>query len=288
LRDDARFCGVCGADANAMAPVEGAQEPAAAVPRRSLVRWVLPLLLLLAVAGQVEFFFERSARERGTRSVQHQLASAGNEISSLAAQNATLARRVGSLGSSVQAAKAGVAPLAQRILKSVFTVRVSGGLGTGWAAWTEGGDTYVITANHVVADDVAAGIKTVRLRQKSNSWTATIDKTDSTNDLAVVVVHGLIAPALWQHPKLGVSPVVGDQLLLIGSPYGLEGTVTTGVVSRVSYDAIQTDAAANPGNSGGPAVDRQGQVVGVLLSGGGENLNFAVPIQRACVTIRSC
>ncbi len=103
-----------------------------------------------------------------------------------------------------------------------------------------------------------------------------------------MIVHALIAPPLWQQPQLSVSPVVGDQLLLLGSPYGLEGTVTTGVVSRVSYDAIQTDAAANPGNSGGPAVDRQGQVVGVLVSGGGENLNFAVPIQRACVTIRNC
>jgi S1-C subfamily serine protease len=55
-----------------------------------------------------------------------------------------------------------------------------------------------------------------------------------------------------------------------------------------SYDAIQTDAAANPGNSGGPAIDRQGNVVGVLLAGGGQNLNFAIPIQRACVTIRTC
>jgi serine protease Do len=236
----------------------------------------------------VEFFFERSARESGTQDLRHRLASEANEVSSLAAQNATLAKRVGSLGTSVQASKAGIAPLAGRLLKSVFTVEVSGGLGTAWAAWTEGGDTYFITANHVVADDVAAGIKTVKLRQKSNSWTATIGRTDPTNDLAVVVVHGLIASALWQQPQLGVSPVVGDQLLLVGSPYGLEGTVTTGVVSRVTYDAIQTDAAANPGNSGGPAVDRQGHVVGVLLSGGAENLNFAVPIQRACVTIRSC
>jgi len=240
------------------------------------------------LVGQAEFFLERSDRESGAGDLRHRLASATDEISSLAAQNATLARRVGSLGSSVQASKAGIAPLAKRLLKSVFTVQVSGGLGTGWAAWTEGGNTYFITANHVVADDVAAGIKTVKLLQKSGSWAATIGKTDPTNDLAVIVVHGLIAPALWQQPRLGVSPVVGDQLLLVGSPYGLEGTVTTGVVSRVSYDAIQTDAAANPGNSGGPAVDRQGQVVGVLLSGGGENLNFAVPIQRACVTIRSC
>jgi S1-C subfamily serine protease len=51
---------------------------------------------------------------------------------------------------------------------------------------------------------------------------------------------------------------------------------------------IQTDAAANPGNSGGPAVDAKGHVVGVLVAGGGENINFAVPILRACVRLRSC
>ena len=101
-------------------------------------------------------------------------------------------------------------------------------------------------------------------------------------------VTGDIAPPLWQKPNNGLSPLPGDTLLLVGSPYGLEGTVTTGIVSRVTYDAIQTDAAANPGNSGGPAVDAEGHVVGVLLSGGAENLNFTAPIQRACVTIRKC
>lgn len=288
LRDDARFCGSCGTDTTA-----AAQQPAASTrehgARRPRPVWVaLALLLLLAVAGQGEFFLERSSQQSATRDLRQQLTSAQHEIGSLSAQNGTLARRVGELGSSVQASKAGFAPLAKRLLKSVFTVQVSDGLGTGWAAWTTGGDTYVITANHVVADDVAAGIKTVMLKQNGKTWTATIGSTDPTNDLAVVIVHGRIAPPLWQQPQLGVSPVVGDQLLLLGSPYGLEGTVTTGVVSRVAYDAIQTDAAANPGNSGGPAIDRQGQVVGVLLSGGGENLNFAVPIQRACVTLRSC
>ena len=64
--------------------------------------------------------------------------------------------------------------------------------------------------------------------------------------------------------------------------------MTTGVGSRVTKKLIQTDAAANPGNSGGPAIDKQGHVVGVLVSGGGENLNFAVPIVRACIKLRSC
>jgi serine protease Do len=231
---------------------------------------------------------ERSSRQIAVRHIERRVTSAEQDINSLSAQNATLAQRISQLGSSVQASKAGLAPLAHRVLQSVFTIQVSDGLGTAWSAWTAGGDTYLITANHVVADDVAAGIKTAKLEQKGNTWTAEIGRTDPTNDLAVVIVQGLIAPPLWQQPQLGVSPVVGDELILVGSPYGLQGTVTNGVVSRVTYDQIQTDAAANPGNSGGPAVDRQGQVVGVLLSGGGENLNFAVPIQRACVAIRSC
>jgi S1-C subfamily serine protease len=174
------------------------------------------------------------------------------------------------------------------VLKSVFTVETSDGLGTGWAAWTADGQTYLITANHVVADARAAGETTVEVRRKGAQWTGTIGATDSTNDLAVVKVNGLIAKPLWQTPDSTITPLPGDQLLLVGSPYGLEGTVTTGVVSRVSYDEIQTDAAANPGNSGGPGVDADGNVVGVLLAGGGENLNFLVPIQRACVAIRSC
>jgi S1-C subfamily serine protease len=60
------------------------------------------------------------------------------------------------------------------------------------------------------------------------------------------------------------------------------------VVSRVTRDAIQTDAAANPGNSGGPAIDAKGRVVGVLVGGGGENVNFAVPIGRVCAKLRDC
>jgi S1-C subfamily serine protease len=83
-------------------------------------------------------------------------------------------------------------------------------------------------------------------------------------------------------------PRAGDELLLLESLYGLYGTVTTGIVSRVTARAIQTDAAANPGNSGGPALDREGRVVGVLVAGGGVNINFAVPIRLACAKLRRC
>jgi S1-C subfamily serine protease len=173
------------------------------------------------------------------------------------------------------------------VLRSVFRVETgSGWFGTGFAAWTSGGHTYVLTANHVVAH--ASG-GTVTLDRANGSWAGDIAGTDPKNDLAVIEIEGQPAGAapLWQTPA-SAKPRPGDQLLLAGSPYGLDGTVTTGIVSRVTATVIQTDAAANPGNSGGPAVDRDGHVVGILVAGGGENLNFAVPISRACDKLRSC
>jgi S1-C subfamily serine protease len=179
----------------------------------------------------------------------------------------------------------GIAPLAARMLKSVFTVNTSDGLGAGFAGWKQDGKLYVITAAHVVS---SVG-EHVMLERNNGSWRAEVVARDRAKDLAVLRVDGnpVGASPLWQKPNAN-KPRVGDSLLLVGSPFGLGGTVTSGVVSRVRPKVIQTDAAANPGNSGGPAVDRKGRVVGVLVSGGGENINFAVPIARLCGSLRDC
>jgi S1-C subfamily serine protease len=180
---------------------------------------------------------------------------------------------------------AGQAPLAARILKSVFTVQTEDGLGAGFAGWVEDGQMYVVTAAHVVSE---VG-EQVTLERNNGSWGAGVVGMDKTHDLAVLRVsgHPVSAAPLWQKP-LRNRPRPGDELLLVGSPFGLGGTVTSGVVSAVRPKLIQTDAAANPGNSGGPAVDRDGHVVGVLVAGGGENLNFVVPIRQLCATLRDC
>lgn len=294
LNADARFCGSCGAEIEkvvrmpATAEVQPSPLPAAGRrPSRSLLvaAAAAVVLIALAVFGLAS---ERSSRQHAFRQLHAQVDHQTQQLQALQAQNATLARRVGKLQGALNKQGAGFAPLAQRILRSVYTVESGQELGTAWVAWRSGGVSYLITASHVVADALASGDRSVKLKQKGVSVAATVVKTDTTNDLALVRTTGKVGAALWQAPQLGVSPLVGDQLLLVGSPYGLEGTVTQGVVSRVTYDEIQTDAAANPGNSGGPAVDRDGQVVGVLLAGGGENLNFAAPIQRACVSLRSC
>jgi S1-C subfamily serine protease len=179
----------------------------------------------------------------------------------------------------------GIAPLAARVLKSVFTVNTSDGLGAGFAGWTQDGQLYVVTAAHVVSE---VG-EQVLLERNTGSWRAEVVARDRKKDLAVLRVDGnpVGAKPLWQAPKAN-KPRAGDELLLVGSPFGLGGTVTSGVVSRVRPKVIQTDAAANPGNSGGPAVDRKGRVVGVLVAGGGENINFAVPIARLCGSLRDC
>lgn len=294
----ARFCGACGTgvenivrmppQSQPTSPLPEAQAPPPAPARRwpPLLLAVFAGLLLAALAGSL--VREREARRSAVATLDARLAGEANAITSLRAQDTTLASRLSKLGATVSTQGAGLEALAQRVLKSVYTVGSGQEQGTAWVAWKEGGASYLITANHVVADAVATGDRSVTLQQKGVRVQGTVVSTDRTNDLALVETTRSVGPALWQTPRLGTSALVGDPLLLVGSPYGLEGTVTQGVVSRITYNEIQTDAAANPGNSGGPAVDRDGNVVGVLLEGGGENLNFAVPIQRACVSLRSC
>ena len=251
----------------------------------------VPIFAALIAAGALAFAW--NAHTHAVKAV-NDVAVAISKVSTLSAQVQAVARYNKSLALSVGAAQkklntreAGFAPLASRVLKSVFTIETDRKLGAGFAAWFSGGDTYLVTANHVIAGAGAGSAVTVM--RKGGSWSGEVVGTDERDDLAVVRVsgHPAGAQALWQRPFLPKLHA-GDQLLLIGSPYGLEGTVTTGVVSRVTGKTIQTDAAANPGNSGGPAVDKLGRVVGILVSGGGENLNFAVPIGKVCRSLRSC
>jgi S1-C subfamily serine protease len=254
------------------------------------VRFVSAIAMLVA-AGSLAFAWNAHAHAmkavNAATSAIESVSTLSDEVKAVAAHNKSLALSVGSAQKRLARRDAGLAPLASRVLQSVFTLETDRKLGAGFAAWFADGDMYVITANHVIAE--AGTGASVTVMRKGGSWSGEIVKTDRRDDLALVRVsgHPAGALALWQKPLLPVSRT-GDQLLLVGSPYGLEGTVTTGVVSRVTRDAIQTDAAANPGSSGGPAVNLAGHVVGILVSGGAQNLNFAVPIAKACGSLRRC
>jgi putative serine protease PepD len=147
----------------------------------------------------------------------------------------------------------------------------------------------IVTNQHVVA---GGGSIVVKL-WNGKSYKATLVGTDSSTDLAVVKVD---APSSVLHPvTLGNSNkvVVGDGVLAIGSPFGLQGTLTSGIVSALHRqmdspnrftinDSIQTDAPINHGNSGGPLINMLGQVIGVNTqiqsdSGGSDGVGFAIP-----------
>ncbi len=160
----------------------------------------------------------------------------------------------------------------------------------------------ILTNNHVVAAAGSGGSITVQFSDGSKA-TATILKTDPANDLAVIQAQGVsgLKPAtIGQSGSLKV----GDTVLAVGNPLGLEDSVTSGIVSALHRtitvsgdnrssetidDAIQTDAAINPGNSGGPLVNSAGQVVGITTanasvdgqSSGSIGVGFAIPIDQA-------
>ena len=163
------------------------------------------------------------------------------------------------------------------------------------SGWVYDSDGRIVTNDHVV--DGATSIK-VRFWD-GKTYSATVVGTDRSTDLAVIKVD---APSSELHPlAVGDSTElqVGDGVVAIGSPFGLEETVTSGIVSALHRaiqgqtnftinDSIQTDAAINHGNSGGPLLNTQGQVVGVNAqiksdSGGNEGVGFSIPSQHGQV-----
>jgi len=164
------------------------------------------------------------------------------------------------------------------------------GLGSG--VIIDGKEGYILTNNHVVAD---ADKLRVTLADK-RTFTAEVKGTDPNTDIAIIVLVDKDKGDKLPQARLGRSENVrvGDWVLAIGSPYGLPQTVTAGIVSakgRASVipdssmiqDFIQTDAAINRGNSGGPLVNLDGDVVGINTaifssSGGYDGIGFAIPI----------
>jgi S1-C subfamily serine protease len=264
--------------------------------RRGFLSLAVGALVVVCLAGvglsAFTLVHQRGALGRERAAWQSEVSKLRREVHALTGRDKKLAGRLNTAERTLKRREVGIAPLAARVLRSVFTVETDYGLGSGFVAWRDGGATYLVTAHHVVEGNPSSSVTIAR---RGGSWAGTIEAVDPKNDLALIRVNGKPAGVepLWQRVGGRGRPKAGDELILIGSPFGLQGTVTTGVVSRVTKKAIQTDAAANPGNSGGPAIDKQGRIVGVLVSGGNpafgvQNINFAVPIERVCVKLRRC
>jgi S1-C subfamily serine protease len=170
-----------------------------------------------------------------------------------------------------------------------------GGTATG-SGFVIDGEGHVLTNNHVIE---GANRISVKLGASNETYQAKVVGTDPATDLALLKVE---APADQLHPlTLGRSSAmeVGDPVVAIGNPFGLDRTVTSGIVSALQRqiqapngfsisNVIQTDAAINPGNSGGPLINAEGEVIGInsqIETGGSGNGNvgigFAIPIDTA-------
>ncbi len=161
----------------------------------------------------------------------------------------------------------------------------SGGIGSGVIISTDG---TILTNNHVVSGGGEVTVKTHDGREFKavNVW------TDPKSDLAVVKIAAddLVAAPLGNSDEVEI----GDWVVALGQPFGLESTVTAGIISAKNRglgitdreNFLQTDAAINPGNSGGPLVNLRGEVIGINTaissrSGGNEGIGFAVPSNQA-------
>ena len=205
-------------------------------------------------------------------------------------------------GGTTDRAPGSVAGVAAAVLPSVVSLEVRGqqGVATG-SGFVYSADGFVITNNHVVAGAAGTSPITVTFSDGTESEGTVVGRTEGY-DLAVVKVDrtGLVPLTLGDSEVV----VVGDPVIAIGAPLGLEGTVTTGIVSALNrpvtagdqgatswINALQTDAAINPGNSGGPLVNLAGEVVGVNSAiaqapGSGQSaagsigLGFAIPANQ--------
>ena len=202
----------------------------------------------------------------------------------------------------VERAPDSIAALAARVIPAVVSISVKGssGSGTGSGFFLDS-NGYVLTNNHVVEAAATSGTITVEL-SNGKKYGAKLMGRDNSYDLAVLKIDVTSAPTL----QLGDSDLVqvGDSVIAIGSPLGLSGTVTSGIISSKNravttgngngessfINALQTDAAINPGNSGGPLVDSTGAVIGVNSAiatlgsssqSGSIGLGFAIPINQA-------
>jgi S1-C subfamily serine protease len=244
---------------------------------------LLAVLLVGAIGGGVGYFLTRKAAETPLLSQDSQLSKVSPGIS----------RAPGS-----------VADIAERIMPAVVSieVRVGNSGATGSGVVIDGDKGYIVTNNHVVsgaADNADAEIRAVF--SDGSGSAARIVGRDPASDVAVIKVDkpGLVTASLGESDDV----VVGDPVVAIGSPLGLAGTVTSGIVSALDrpvrlsgegsdtnavISAIQTDAPINPGNSGGALVDASGAVVGINTAiaslggngstGGSIGLGVAIPI----------
>jgi putative serine protease PepD len=184
--------------------------------------------------------------------------------------------------------------IASAVVPSVFRVSAGDFVGTAFAVGknTAAGGTNLFTNFHVVESVYSSGGRQVFLEREDKRFPAKIVGVDKDHDLA----HLQTTSKFTGLTTARAAVKAGQQIVVVGSPLGLEDTVTTGVVSAFrkiedyAGQVIQFDASINPGNSGGPVINSAKQVVGIASAKArdAEGIGLAVPIATACAKFKIC
>jgi S1-C subfamily serine protease len=184
------------------------------------------------------------------------------------------------------------AALVRQVAPSVFEVRSEAGVGTGWVLHSASGGSTLVTNYHVVQSVYEGGGRVVTIANDGTTLSARITRISPAADLALLETQATL-PVL---KATAATPSVGDAVVVVGSSVGLTGSVSTGIVSGFRTDdgrhLIQFTAPVSPGNSGGPVVNRRGEVIGIteakIVTQGAEGISFAIPVATLCATVVAC
>ncbi|GAB3872965.1 S1C family serine protease [Dactylosporangium cerinum] len=253
--------------------------------RSGMLALVLAVVLLIVVGVQAAFIVRLESRvDKAEKAASAAKESDESRLKAVEDRTDKLETKTGG--------NLDAAAVAESVRPSVFRVATKYATGTGFALGKapSGGGTNLITNYHVVEDAYEKGEKDVSLERTSQRFPAKIIEVHPDKDLAVLHTDEEFA-RLVAAPAV---PKVGEPVLVVGAPLGLEDTVTTGVVSAFrtlsGENLMQFDAAINPGNSGGPVFNAKKEVVGVatLKAREAEGIGLAIPISVVCETITIC
>jgi S1-C subfamily serine protease len=244
------------------------------------------LLAVLATLGAIRLARQTDRADR----LAGELREARADVALLRADMAAIRRELAEVTGKLPP---DVAELVEKVRRSVVTVQAAGRVGAGFAIEVEdlpaGYGTALLTSEHVVHEATVNPDLPVRVTVGPRTFRAKLGEWDRANDLAVLFVDADLPP-IPMASEQGHEADVGDFVVAIGSPFGLELSTTVGVISKLFAGVIQTDAAINPGNSGGPLLNRFGEVLGIntFTLPGARGLGYALRIERVCEELVPC
>lgn len=256
------------------------------------------ILLIIVILSQAAIFLVTNSKigtlENNLNDTNNQIIFANKDlqskINSLTEEIKSVSSVQSNLESQISSLKAGTSADFSGIIESeiegVVSIKTDGGQGTGFITTNDG---YVVTNAHVLSGATYANVYTYN----SEKHSAVLIGYNAVLDIAVLKISGAFNALDFGDSD---ETKIGEKVIAIGNPLGLSFTATEGIISAIDrkgtngYNAyFQTDAALNPGNSGGPLINTDGKVIGInnFKMSGAENLGFALESKHAIPTINA-